>query len=326
MKWIGDSWMRQGFDLTLKLGSLVLLFWIILSRVDLASIKGRVDQLSLWGALMVTVLFAFHAALSAVRWRVVTIHLGGSMDFRTALSGSLIERFVNQAIPSFVGGDGARILELVRSGESARVAAYSGFVDRLFSFGGAFGLVLLFLPLSLSVVSAPGVRTLLLLVSILAAFGIATLLLPPVTFWTSLARYRLTHYPSRIAMTLRNFLMVPGSGWLTVGLSLGIQALLVVSFLILASDLKIGLRPEDALALVPLITLAPLAVPISLAGWGIREGAAAVLLSTAGITNSDAVALSLVFGLAYLATSCLGGIIWLIMHVVSRQRSTTFAK
>jgi hypothetical protein len=38
-------------------------------------------------------------------------------------------------------------------------------------------------------------------------------------------------------------------------------------------------------------------VPVTISGWGLREGAAAALLPVAGIAASDALAASIVFGL-----------------------------
>jgi hypothetical protein len=155
--------------------------------------------------------------------------------------------------------------------------------------------------------------------AVLPVFAAAAIVLPPASLWSSLAGNRLMHYPVRLVLTLRSFLLEPKVAMVTVGLSLLLQALIVVCFVILSLDLRIELRIQDAAALVPLINLAPLVIPISLAGWGIREGAAVMLLSTAGISNSDAVALSLAFGALWLAASCLGGLIWLIFQAVGRQ-------
>jgi uncharacterized protein (TIRG00374 family) len=304
--------------LAVKIGFAALLFWIIFSNVNFAGIKERVYQLSTFGCALITMIFAAHAVLSVVRWRAIIVHLGGSVGLCTIISGSLIERFVNQALPAIVGGDGARIIELVKGGEKTMIAAYSVFVDRLFSLAGAFGLVLALLPLSSFIVTAGSPRVFLILVSTVSLLAIAVLLIPPGSFWTKFDGNRVVSFVSRVATTLREFSLTPRLAMLTIGSSLIMQALFVACFLVLSYDLKIDLRVKDAVALIPLVMLASL-VPISLAGWGVREVAAAVLLPMAGVPASDAVALSLVFGIAYLATSCLGGAVWLIIHVVGRR-------
>lgn len=49
-----------------------------------------------------------------------------------------------------------------------------------------------------------------------------------------------------------------------------------------------------------------------MAGWGIREGAMVNLLSMVGVAESDALALSIIFGLITVLTALPGGLIWLL--------------
>ena len=58
----------------------------------------------------------------------------------------LIERFVNQAVPAFVAGDGARVIEMTRTGQTLQPVAYSIALDRLFGLAGLFVLIGLLLP------------------------------------------------------------------------------------------------------------------------------------------------------------------------------------
>ena len=53
-------------------------------------------------------------------------------------------------------------------------------------------------------------------------------------------------------------------------------------------------------------------LPISLAGWGVREGAMVAALTFVGVETSEALALSILFGLTLLVVSLLGAIFWLI--------------
>jgi uncharacterized membrane protein YbhN (UPF0104 family) len=53
--------------------------------------------------------------------------------------------------------------------------------------------------------------------------------------------------------------------------------------------------------------------PISLAGWGVREGAMIVGLGLAGIVPADALAVSVAYGLLQLALGLLGGALWLLV-------------
>jgi glycosyltransferase 2 family protein len=52
-------------------------------------------------------------------------------------------------------------------------------------------------------------------------------------------------------------------------------------------------------------------IPVTLAGWGVRESALIVALGQAGIAAPAALAISIAFGLVNLAASLPGGVLWL---------------
>jgi hypothetical protein len=52
-------------------------------------------------------------------------------------------------------------------------------------------------------------------------------------------------------------------------------------------------------------------VPISIAGWGVRESALVLAFSYAGLPESDALIISVLFGAAMFATGMIGGLVWL---------------
>jgi len=296
------------------------LFWIIVSRIDIGDVKARMMQLSFSAVLLVAFLMGLHVVLSVVRWRTIIAQLDGNSSFRSTFIATLIERFVNQAVPSPFIGDGARAVALIRNGEHARIAAYSIVLDRAFAVGGVFGLVTLASPLSLSVFKSTGVNTTVWLITALSLFAVTILLLCPHAVWERLRKLRLMHFPAGLAMTLRRLLLSPSVVPIVVGTSLVAQTLPVFSFLVISYDLGIDLRLLDAFALVPVIMAASI-LPISIAGWGVRESAAVFLLGEVGLAASDAVTLSVVFGLVNVATACLGGLVWLIMSKRSNGRN-----
>jgi hypothetical protein len=52
-------------------------------------------------------------------------------------------------------------------------------------------------------------------------------------------------------------------------------------------------------------------IPVSIAGWGLREGAMVMAFSYAGLAASDGLIVSLLFGAATLAVGALGGLVWI---------------
>ena len=74
--------------------------------------------------------------------------------------------------------------------------------------------------------------------------------------------------------------------------------------------------------ILPTPPVPPIAtIPISIAGWGVRESAMVLAFSYAGLPQSDGSLVSALFGLANFAVGIFGGLIWLI----AGRRETAFA-
>jgi uncharacterized membrane protein YbhN (UPF0104 family) len=62
-------------------------------------------------------------------------------------------------------------------------------------------------------------------------------------------------------------------------------------------------------------------VPISIAGWGVRESSMIAAFAYAGLAESDGLTLSILFGAVSFIIGIVGGIVW----IASGFRTTTFA-
>jgi uncharacterized protein (TIRG00374 family) len=81
----------------------------------------------------------------------------------------------------------------------------------------------------------------------------------------------------------------------------------VAIVLFLALALGVSLAVSDVLTLVPVVLLICM-IPISIAGWGVRELVFIQAFSLAGVAASHAFALSLLYVLVDLITGLLGGV------------------
>jgi uncharacterized membrane protein YbhN (UPF0104 family) len=77
----------------------------------------------------------------------------------------------------------------------------------------------------------------------------------------------------------------------------------------LARAMQLDVRLLDCILLVPPVILVTV-VPISIAGWGVREGAMVVAFGFIGVPASAAFAVSVLFGLTLAAASLPGSLIW----------------
>jgi uncharacterized membrane protein YbhN (UPF0104 family) len=85
-----------------------------------------------------------------------------------------------------------------------------------------------------------------------------------------------------------------------------------------ARSLDIAIPVGPTLIVVPPVVLAA-ALPISIGGWGVREGGMIFGLGIIGVSSGDAVLVSVMVGLISVTFGCLGGLTWLL---TGAKRST----
>jgi glycosyltransferase 2 family protein len=60
---------------------------------------------------------------------------------------------------------------------------------------------------------------------------------------------------------------------------------------------------------LPVILIAT--IPVSIAGWGVRESAMVLAFSFAGLAENDGLIVSILYGAATLVVGAIGGIVWI---------------
>ena len=78
----------------------------------------------------------------------------------------------------------------------------------------------------------------------------------------------------------------------------------------LARSLDIGISLLDCMILMPPVILLSL-LPVSIGGWGVRESVMVFVLGLIGIASEQALLLSVLLGLAGMAISLPGWILWM---------------
>jgi uncharacterized membrane protein YbhN (UPF0104 family) len=102
-------------------------------------------------------------------------------------------------------------------------------------------------------------------------------------------------------------------------LSLGTTVSILAAFAFCAEAVGVRLALPEVLGLVPIILFTML-IPLSISGWGLREGAAAALFPLAGASSSAGFAASVAFGIVFVLT-VLPGLLFL-----SRRKDRETAK
>jgi glycosyltransferase 2 family protein len=259
--------------------------------------------------LLAAVLVLAQSVLAAVRWHLLMRYLGLSIALTRTLQIFWIGQFATALLPGGVAGDGVRMWVLTRDGTKASTSINSVILDRAVALTGLFLLVAASLPFADDRVAPAPVRygvAAFLVIGIAVALGIGVLLRLPAR-WQG---YRAARAVAALSDDLRTVCRVPTHAVGLVVLSLiGIGCNILTLFVLLRS-LGVALGLADCMVLAPLVILAT-TLPISLGGWGIREGSTVGLFSLIGVAPAISLTSSIVIGLLSTAVSIPGILVWL---------------
>jgi glycosyltransferase 2 family protein len=262
-------------------------------------------------------------ALQGWRWLVVARALGVPVKLPTAVALAFVGSFFSQVLPSAVGGDAVRVYRLYKSGVSLGQAFDSTLIDRVLA---VIGLVVLAFAgaLVFGWTRMPGQLTALLAVFAAAAVvGVAVLLnldRAPLPRW--MARHAMLHKLTRVSADARLICGAPWALLAAIGASLVGHIGVSGTFWLLGRHTGLGVDFAGCVAIVPLATLLTM-LPISVAGWGVREGALVLAVTAVGGNPAAALVTSILLGVATACASLPGALVWLgDSRRRSRERSS----
>lgn len=312
--------------------SLVLLA-VLAAVLDPGAVLGRLSSLRPGWAVGALALSVLQVAGSAWRWRFTAARLGIHLPLGRAVEEYYLATFLNQVLPGGVLGDVSRAWRHARETAPATGEARAG--DAGTREGPVPGTPHLRAvnAVVLERLSGQGVMTGVAVVSVLVLALPGGDRLPGLSGWWALAA--LVVVAVLAALVTRRLVRVPALRrvvWdaraaLLQGRALPVQ--LATSLAIVASYLAIFLMGARAVGVeTPVPVLLPLAapvlvtmlLPVTVAGWGVRETAAAALWGLVGLTAADGVAVSVVYGLLVLISSLPGAAILLLTLWWDRQR------
>lgn len=294
-----------------KLAMSALLIYLSLRLVDLDTLRQRLHQIGpIWIAAMLLGLFV-QVILASLRWRRILAACGVAIDDKRALIYTLIGAFFNQALPSTIGGDAARIWLVARQATGWKGAVASVLIDRMVGLFWLAMLVLLCLPWSLALIQNPIGRTTLILIGAGSVAGLLAVLALTHIGGNGLDRWRLTRHITELAGIAWNVMASARSGASVAMPSLAIQLLTVLIAWFAAKAIGSPVSLLHLLLLIPPVILIA-AIPVSIAGWGVREGAMIAAFTFAGLPTDDALAISVLFGAGSFAIGAMGGLVWIL--------------
>ncbi|MGV8934403.1 MAG: lysylphosphatidylglycerol synthase transmembrane domain-containing protein [Gallionellaceae bacterium] len=291
--------------------TLAILF-VIARNIDLAAVLNVVRGMQTKYLLLALLMQLLSAAIASYRWYLIMQRLNFKQGPMFFLQSYLKGSFFNQALPGGIGGDAYRVLECSKLQNSRKPAFYGVLLDRIL---GLIGILLLNL---IANIAYPDLlpAAIFHLLNVIALGGItAVIVFAMLGKIDRFATYKFTRHLHEISADLRRVYHDPKAIALHSVISVLIHfvSMLAVYFLGIGVGLNYGLL--TFLVLVPPVMLLTIA-PISLAGWGVREGGMIGLFMLVGADKTLVLSMSVLYGLILIAASLPG----LYLFLMSRHK------
>ncbi|WP_287963071.1 lysylphosphatidylglycerol synthase transmembrane domain-containing protein [Alcanivorax sp.] len=285
----------------------VALFALIAWYIDLRAALGVMLTASPIPLLAALLMQTSSTLFSAWRWGLIMHALDFDRPMAFFIKVYFIGGWFNQALPSSIGGDAVRVLEVGRGGFRKRHALAGVFIDRAV---GVFGLLVLnLLAVNLLPNGFPGwLNHLINLIAVGGCAGFLAMILLRHLPW--LGRFRVLSPFDHLGRQAHRLYSRPMRLVGHTLLSMGAHLCSIMAVWFIARAIGLPLHLHHFLIAMPAVFLLTF-VPVSLAGWGIREGAMVGIFLLVGADKDHILAVSILYGLICIVSSLPGGLFWL---------------
>ena len=303
--------MRRILFSTIKILISLALLYLALRKVNLTELASRINNLASLGWIVVAIAVTFlQIFVGVLRWRRVSAECGAPLGLQQAMRFNLIGAFFNQTLPSSIGGDAVRLWLVARGGAGWRAATYSIFVDRAIGLIALAIVIVASLPWSYNLIDDPHGRSALLLVDFAALAGGVGFLVLGALPWPWLKRWWGTHHLHACAVIANRVIFSRQHGPAIAVLSIVVHVLAVVIAWCVVQSIAAPVVFGQIFQLVPPVMLITM-LPISIAGWGVREATMGLAFGYAGLLPNEGVNISLLYGAVTFLVGAFGGLVWI---------------
>ena len=295
--------------LLLKIGVTGLLIAFFINTIDCQAIERIIQNERGWQALLLsTCLLMMQTVIAGIRLAVLLRLLGRSITWLHSIKFNFMANFCNHLFFSFIGGDAVKIGCLTKQGMPLMVATQATILDRFIGFIVLNFLLIIILPFFIALHPTRAMQNSLYIL-LGANFAIIVFFLTVGFLPDCIKRIKWIRTIADVCSNMHFFLANYKLSFLALILSFFIQLLnaLVLYSIFLLYKSNVSLWWCIVLS-TPALLIAML--PISFAGWGVRETALVMSFSLLKLPVDTILATSITFGIAIFCAS-LPGCFWL---------------
>ena len=293
--------------------SISLIVWIFLN-IDFHDTLKLVASTSILSFIFCMISLAVLVIPAAIRWRwfVGKFMPDGMTEpaLGLAIRINTVNIALNQFLPSTLGGDLYRVIVAKSFGLSLLRSTGATVADRLSAF-----VILIVISGPALIMTLASLKDIFWLPQMPISLAIMAMIGLCLICWVFIHKYA-TKFASAFTL-LQSFLRSNGLISRVVFTSLTIQLVTLAVMIVTAKTLGIALGFFSLFGIMA-ASLVASRLPISVAGWGVREGVLVGFMGANGIAAEKAFATSVIYGLAELAAAVLALLITSAMPVFFR--------
>jgi len=280
--------------LVLKIVVSFISFLVVARSISWVDVGKVFSQVQIGWVVIALAVFWIAQVGSALRCVYIARALGGNLDLSTSVRAHFIGLWFNQVLPTSLGGDVVKVATL-RKTLGLSIALRSAILDR-FS-----GLLFLMIAIAVTLPFYWELFTESSLVYALALLSMGFLIAVGLFSWgASYFQQRFIRFPwliepLKLLSDIWSFRSTRRL-WEQFWTSAIVHFNGIVTYALLGLALGVRIDFLTFILIVPLVFLVAL-LPISFAGWGVREVGSVWLFGMVGVAKESALAMSIAFGL-----------------------------
>ncbi|MDD4910566.1 MAG: lysylphosphatidylglycerol synthase transmembrane domain-containing protein [Candidatus Omnitrophica bacterium] len=307
--------MKKALNIGLRVSVSILLLFFLFSKVNIEELRVTISKADPVYIIAAFLLLLFLYLLALIRWDMLLRGVMLHIPLRRVAVSFLGGNFFNLFLPSTIGGDVVRSMDLVIHTRSSKEVVATVLLDRISGFVGLVSVAIVALLLGYRYISDEPVVffiiaavAFILLALIIVLFNERVFLFvnsllkshheKGIRAYLKNLHQEIYHFRSRSAVITKNFFI-----------SVAIQAMTPLIFWLTARALGADIPLIYFFIFVPVVTTITI-LPVSIGGLGLRDMSTVFFFTKVGMAHNAALAMSLInFGFLLLA-GIAGGIVY----------------
>lgn len=293
----------------LKLPFSIFILFFLINKFSLT--EANIKTLHFNYALMILSLIVFWSSemVSALRCVYIAKKLGKRLRCSEAVKALFLGMLFNQVLPSSIGGDVVKI-GVLKPSLGLKDALVTSVLSR---FGGLFIMMFLFLalyPIYIIYFSDTGYDLIFLITVVALLFVIFTCVFVLISEELKIRNnngwiQKLTNSTFEYLSYYKSARFTWNQTWTSILVHFGG----VLSYVILSAAIGLDIKPILVVLVVPIVFLGAL-IPVSFAGWGVREAMSVWVFGLVNVDADKALILSMAYGF-FLLVAALPGLYYM---------------